>query len=50
MYSFYAVEQLIIEYVISMDTTSKTSIKYKLLSIQEEPDVISKVDAISNRQ
>jgi len=31
MHSFYPVEQLVFEHVISMATTSKTDIKYNLL-------------------
>jgi hypothetical protein len=33
-----------------MATESNTSVKYKLLSVQEDLDVKNKVDAISNGQ
>ena len=49
VYSFYPAEPLIIEHVnSSMVTTSKTSLKPKLLSIQERLDITNMVDVTWN--
>jgi len=46
VHSFCHVEQLIIECVIGMAAAIKTFIKYGLLSIQEELDIIGTVYGI----
>jgi hypothetical protein len=46
-YSCDSVEQLIVKHVISLATSSKSGIKYKLKSVQENVDIISKVDAVT---
>jgi len=46
MYSSCHLQPLIIEYVISMATTSIDVIECKMLSISEMLDIINKVDAI----
>lgn len=45
VHSFHPVQPTIIEHVTSTAATSKTSIKYKLLSVQEKLDIIRMVDA-----
>ena len=48
MYSVLPIEPLIIEHLISMVTSSKTSITYQLLYIQEKPNILIKMDSALN--
>jgi hypothetical protein len=45
MCSFHPAQPLIFEQTISMVTTSKTSIKHKLLSIHDKLDIVHQSDA-----
>jgi hypothetical protein len=44
VYTSHPLEPLIIKKVISIATTTKTTIECKLLSIQEELDILNTVD------
>lgn len=48
MHSVLPAEPLIIEHLISMVTSSKTSITYKPLYIQEKPDILIEMDTALN--